>query len=433
MKSLRPRLLLVSGVAVAALVVACDDDASATHGSSSSVASTTSSTGGGGTGGGAGGTGGIGEPSDVYPAPHGDVPQAIDSGGPRLAAPTMIPIVFQGDDPTRVALIEDLAAKVGPSEYWSATTQEYGVGPLAIHATVTLAEHPAAKLSPLQIEAWLRDKLNTDDPGLPAPVDGAIYAIFYPAGVSVEDPGGASCTAFAGYHSSVTLDAAHGSKSVAYAVIPRCAEFFGRSEIDTLTSTTTHELIEAATDPFPLMKPAYQTIDEAHAYWTFVFGGGELSDMCNLPLDSNIVLPGTSYRVQRSWSNASALAGHDPCVPALPGKVYFNASPDLPDDITVASGVVSKGVQIPADGTRTIGLRLFSEAATAPIKVVPEDWSEITGGTKQLELTLDEGQGLNGQTLHLTIKVLGKKKTQLFRISSTDGTQWTGWIGVVGR
>jgi hypothetical protein len=40
---------------------------------------------------------------------------------------------------------------------------------------------------------------------------------------------------------------------------------------------------------------------------------------------------------------------------------------------------------------------------------------------------------VNGQTLHLTIRVVGSKPAQLFRLSSTDGTQWTGWIGVVGR
>jgi len=422
----RPSARLVIGLGVglgfAAVSPACDDDDRAT-----SSATTSASVGG------AGGSGGIGVPSDVYPAPFGEPPQCVDSGGTVLAAPTMIPVVFQGDDPAMVATIVDLATKVAPSDYWRATTEEYGVGPLAIHPTVVIPEQPPAKISPAQIDAWLRGKLDADDPSLPAPIDGAIYTLFYPEGVSVEDASGASCTAYAGYHSSVVLDAAHGSRSVAYAVIPRCAEFFGRTELETLTSTTTHELIEAATDPYPATAPAYYDIDRPHAYWVYVFGGGEVSDMCNLPLDANVTLPGTAYRVQRSWSNVAALAGRDPCVPTLPGRVYFNASPDLPDDVVVASGVTSRGVRIPEGGTRTIAVRLFSEAPTAPIKVYPEDWGELTGAPKELELTLDEDRGLNGQTLHLTIRVVGTKPAQLFRLSSTEGTQFTGWIGVVGR
>lgn len=409
---------VVASVGCGALA-ACDDSAA----SSSATTST-----------GAGGSGGIGSPSDVYPAPFGEPPQCIHSGGPVLASPTMIPVVFQGDDPATVATIVDLATHVAGSDYWRATTEEYGVGPLAVHSTVEIAEQLPAKISPAQIEAWLRDRLNADDPALPAPLDGAIYTLFYPKGVSVEDAaGGASCATYSGYHASVALDVAHGSKSVAYAVIPRCVEFFGRSELETLTSTTTHELIEAATDPYAAVAPAYYDIDPPHAYWVYVFGGGEVSDMCNLPIDANVTLPGTPYEVQRSWSNAAALAGRDPCVPTLPGRVYFNASPVLPDDLVVASGVTSKGVRIPEGGTRTIAVRLFSEGPTAPIKVIPEDWGELNGGPKELELTLDEPEGLNGQTLHLTIRVVGAKPAQLFRLSSTDGTQWTGWIGMVGR
>ena len=30
-------------------------------------------------------------------------------------------------------------------------------------------------------------------------------------------------------------------------------------------------------------------------------------------------------------SNKAAAAGHEPCVPALPGEVYFNSAPVLPD------------------------------------------------------------------------------------------------------
>lgn len=398
---------------IACGVLACDDGASTT-------------------GAGGGGTGGIGEPSDVYPAPHAAPPQVVHAGGAVLAAPTVVPIVFDGEDAARVAIIEDLLAKVAPSDYWKATTAEYGVGALGVHATIAIPEAVPPKISPAEIQAWLKARLEADDPALPAPFEGAIYTLFYPPGVGVEDASGVACVGYAGYHASFALDAAHGEADIAYAVVPACEEFYGESALETLTSTTTHELIEAATDPYG-SAPGWQTVDAAHAYWAFVFGGGETSDLCNLPLDANVRLAGTTYPVQRSWSNAAALAGRDPCVPPLPGRVYFNAAPELGDDLLLPNGVTAKGVKIAKGASRTIAVRLFSEAATAPIKVYPEDYAELLGGEKQLELSLDEDQGLNGQTLHLTITVVGDKETQLFRLSSTDGAQWGGWIGAVGR
>jgi hypothetical protein len=408
--------LLAFASAALASALGCDDGATTTSA------------------GGAGGSGGIGEPSDVYPAPHPDPPQVLDTGGPILAAPTMVPVVFAGDDPMRVATIEALATNVGPSEYWKTTTAEYGVGSLAIHPTVALTETVPPKISPTEIETWLVAHLDAGDNGLPAAFDGAIYVLFYPPGVSVEDANGVACTSYSGYHGSVKLDAAHATADVAYAVIPPCKSFYGETELETLTSSTTHELIEAATDPYwATGVPAYETIDDAHAVWTFVYGGGEVSDMCNLPVDSNVTLPGTTFRVQRSWSNAAALAGHDPCVPALPGEIYFAAAPELTDDVLLPNGVTAKGVRVAKGSTRTIDVRLYSEAPTAPIRVVPEDYTLLVGGDPQLEMTLDEARGLNGQTLHLRIKVVGDAPTQIFRLSATDGTQWTSWMGVVSR
>lgn len=399
-----PALLAIGG--------ACDDGAS--------------------TSGGGAGAGGIGEPSDVHPAPHAAPPEVLHAGGPVLAAPAVVPIVFAGDEPLRVAVIEDLLAKVGPSDYWAETTAEYGVGPLAVRPTVEVAQGVGVKISPAEIVEWLKARLELGDTSLPEPFPGALYMLLYPPGVDIEDANGAACTAYSGYHGSFALGAARGGAEIAYAVVPACEEFYGETALETLTSTISHELIEAVTDPYG-GAPAWQNIDPAHAYWTFVFGGGEVSDMCNLWIDANVKLPGTTYPVQRSWSNVAARAGRDPCVPPLPGKVYFNAAPDMADDLLLPNGVTSKGVRIAEGATRTIAVRLFSEGPTAPIKVYPEDYAELLGGEKQLELSLDEAEGLNGQVLHLTIKVLGDKATQLFRLTSTDGQQFAGWIGAVGR
>lgn len=410
---------------------ACGDDSDDPSGTGGSSTASTAVSGEGG----AGGTGGgIGLPSDQYPAPHGEVPQVIDAGGDVLATPHFVPIVFESDtDTATLSAIGDLGAALPGSDYWHSTTTEYGVGDISVGAVVTIAEAPAATISPGQVESWLRDKLDADDAALPPPDEGNIYVVFYPQGVSVGDASGSSCTAFGGYHSNVVLDAAHGSKTVAYAVIPRCQSFGGLGLLDALTVTTSHELIEASTDPYPADTPAFFDVDEGHHYWANYYGGGEVSDMCNLPGDQGIVLPGTSLLVQRSWSNAAALAGKDPCLPTHAGMIYSNASPDLPDDIALPAGYVAKGVKIPLGGSRTIDLHLFSEAAADTLKVQPEDYSKITGGSEELQLSLDQDEGKNGQILHLTIHVVGSKKVQLFRLSNYDGHQWTYWVGAVGR
>ena len=49
---------------------------------------------------------------------------------------------------------------------------------------------------------------------------------------------------------------------------------------DRMTSTTTHELAEAATDPHFVTSPAYRCVDEAHAFWTELTGGSEVGRLC---------------------------------------------------------------------------------------------------------------------------------------------------------
>src|SRR2546423_1432033 len=67
------------------------------------------------------------------------------------------------------------------------------------------------------------------------------------AGVRVVQGGSASCQAFCGYHSDI-------SGQIFYAAMPfpGCAGCTGGlSAIDALTSTSSHELCEAITDPIP--------------------------------------------------------------------------------------------------------------------------------------------------------------------------------------
>ncbi len=432
MRSARSSLFVVPSLL---LLAACSDDDATATGSSGS----------GGQGGAdvtvvtvaTGTTGGIdiGEPSDTYPAPHPGAPTVANQGGPVLASPVFVPVFFANDDAATKAAMTAYVQQIGTTDYWTQTTSEYGVGPGSALPAVELDEVPASTLDDADIQLWLAAKLNADDPALPTPGDDTLFAIFYPPGVDITlGSTEQSCFSFGAYHSSVRLDAAHGDRDVAYAVMPRCGSFGSLSGLDALAGPTSHELIEAATDPYPQVNPAFGQTDDDHFYWSILLGG-ETADLCAQERDAWGYFPGLDHSAQRSWSNASALAGHDPCVPILPGKPYFNASPALPDLLDLGGGLKVRGVRIAEDESRTIDVSLFSDAPTEPFWVEARDATNQLGVGGGLDFELDADTGQNGQTLHLTITVRkgNAYDLQLFYLVSHLGNRSKTWIGAVGQ
>jgi hypothetical protein len=441
------RLLALAAVTLAAACGGSGNSSTSTLGetggggaqaTSSSVA-TTGGGGAGGAGGAGGGTGGVGgEPSDVYPAPHPAAPQIQNLGGPILAQPHVVPIFFPGDDPLLAGEIVDFLGKVGSTAYWAAITTEYGVGALTMDPVVQLTEAAPAATDLDGIDAWLAGKLNGDDPALPAPAGDVIYAIHYPAStVITANFGGApakACTSFGGYHYNTTLDAAHGQREVAYLVMPRCDGFDGLSGIDAATAAESHELVEAVTDPFVNTHPAFAYPDDDDLSWYDALGAGEVGDMCASNLDSFTIFPELPYTVQRSWSNAAAQAGHEPCVPPLEGEVYFNSVPVLGDHVKYeiqGQTFMVRGVKVPVGSSRTIDLDLFSDGAYAPWGVVVQE-----ARTANLDLELGYAYGQNGQKLHLTITALSPGQSSFIVYSYPNAgptTQPNVWVGFVNN
>lgn len=388
------------------------------------------------------GTGGvdIGEPSDVYPAKHAAAPKIITYGGPVLAAPKVYPVFFKGDNAAIVGSITDFYNKVGPSDYWKATVTEYGVGALSAAPAIQLGDADPApgNTSDDQIQTWLAGKLNANDPAFPTADASTIIALNYPTGTSIDLQGSKSCNSFLGYHSNLTLDAAHGNKDVAYIVIPRCSQqSTGMNELDSVTDTGSHELVEAATDPYPQTDGAYGQCDNNHLYWMVALGGGENADMCAQNYNAAYKDPQIGYVVQRAWSNKAATASHDPCVPAAAG-VYFNSAPLLNDTINYniyGQTIKLKGVHIPVGSTGIVEIDLFSDAKTGPWDVEAHDMNEFFGGAPTLQFAFDAAGGQNGQKLHLSITPTkaNKGKSETFIVISTQGNRQNAWIGIVGN
>jgi hypothetical protein len=219
---------------------------------------------------------------------------------------------------------------------------------------------------------------------IPAPDAQTLYVVYFPAGTIVVLDGIASCSTagFAGYHDTMTVPSADGGTAIglSYAVIARCSS----TEAAT-TLAASHEIVEAATDPSPENAPAFEMTDPA---WTAF--GADVADVC-AAVDSSLTAQESGFAVQRSWSNASASAGHDPCVPPLPGEVYFNVAP--------AAGLES--VTLSVGQTVTIPLFPFADGPTAPWQLVAQD----TNGSSSIVLSLSQPTAAAGSPLALTVRL----------------------------
>ena len=117
--------------------------------------------------------------------------------------------------------------------------------------------------------------------GVPHPTPNTLYFVYTPPGVRIVQGGAASCTAFCGYHNDI-------SGTVFYAAMPYpgCTGCLGNlTVLDALTSTSSHELCEAITDPIP-------------GQGWYDDNNGEIGDICAWQTK-----PLGAYTVQLEWSN----------------------------------------------------------------------------------------------------------------------------------
>ncbi|MEO7113851.1 MAG: hypothetical protein ABI183_25650, partial [Polyangiaceae bacterium] len=226
-----------------------------------------------------------GVPSNVFPAPHPTAPTvaSFDTTAVVLASPHVQPIIFDGD--AEQTKITSFTHGFTGSGYWKAATSEYGVGditasdPIVVPAADTSFPSPTT-LSDAQIQSFLATHLDGAHAGWGTPDANTIYTVFYPVDVTVTlDPYGQSCQGFGGYHSFTTV----GAVQVPYAVIPRCTELGSLQGVeDVMTGASSHELIEASTDPFG---SGYDSADADHFYYDLQ-PLSEVGDMCAFESDA---------------------------------------------------------------------------------------------------------------------------------------------------
>jgi hypothetical protein len=146
--------------------------------------------------------------------------------------------------------------------------------------SVTLSTAPPSSVADADIQSLIQQEISADA-AVPQPTANSLYFVFLPPGVTSTLNGSASCSTFCGYHSDI-------GGNVFYAVMPYpdCTGCTGSlSVLDALTTTTSHELCEAITDPVP----GQGWYDDQN---------GEIGDICAWQTKKL-----GAYTVQLEWSN----------------------------------------------------------------------------------------------------------------------------------
>jgi hypothetical protein len=361
-----------------------------------------------------------------YPAfPPSGLPQVVNNGGATLTMPTIVTVTWTAD--TNAATYDALGDAIGGSAYWSATTSEYGIGAAtsgtANHVHITTA--PPTTMSDTALDTFIADQVG-GAPGSGWPVNTAQteYVLYLPETMELTSAGQNACNSEEGYHDETsTKTIAH----IVYAVIVESCH--GTQDVvQYSTETSSHEMVESATDPHVESDLAWTGFDADHWDWElWQAQQDELADACEYFPDAYYSEPALSNDwLQRTWSNAKAAAGHNPCVPAAPGA-YFNTTPLAVVPITVANGkasVMTKGYSIPVGMQSTIQLGLYSDAPAPAWSVqVVEGDGFTTPSTSHVTITQSAMTGANGDTIDVSIttKVAKAAGVLVTAISSATG------------
>ncbi len=347
----------------------------------------------------------IASDAGAYPAFAPDMPKIIDQGGNVLSAPRIVTVTWQAD--TNAATFEAFGDAIGASNYWQRTTSEYAIAP----ATSGLANHveiqsaPPTKMSDTALDAFVADQVG-GAPGTGWPVNDAntIYILYLPETFGLTSDGSNACNVEDGYHDETFTTS---NDAVVYAVIVEACHDT-EDVVSFSTETASHELVESSTDPFIQDKLAWDTFDADHYAWElWTQKQDELADACQDNDDAYYtdVAP-FPYALQRSWSNASAAAGHNPCVP-VPSVPNYSAVAmnTVPITLTVNTKTIStQGFSIPVGQTQTIHVGLFSDAPTSDWTVsVVEGDGFSTPTTSHLTITQSAATGNNGDVIDVGI------------------------------
>ncbi len=271
-----------------------------------------------------GSTGGDGDISDSstgdggFAAAHAAFPPLAPHHGKVFAAPHVVTLTYAGYNYQQS--VEDFGNYIVTSNWMTTVGKDYGVG-AGTHTAGRIATAAPPTIDDTGIQVAIDTAITAGTiPAPPATGGQMIYLIYFPKSTQIDDGTGSilcSATGAVGYHYYST----HGSTPFAYAVIADCS-----GQLADVTSTSSHEIIETATDPYDKPNDGYYMDPALPSLW-HAASPNENADLCQYE-DNTMDGP---WAVQRIWSMTAAAAGGSPCLPAVSGEIYFNtsAAPDM--------------------------------------------------------------------------------------------------------
>jgi hypothetical protein len=352
------------------------------------------------------------------------------NGGTILSAPKIVTVTWAGD-PNADAL-EAFDDAIGGSTYWQTAVSEYGVGPATSGPTmhVRVTDPPPTTITDNAMEQFIATKVSAAPAsGWPASDSQTIYTVYLSAATTLTSAqdGTDECNNFDAYHGEVRVSAA--LPHVVFAIIvQKCHDT--QSALEYSTQSGSHELAEAATDPHPYTDVGLSGFDPDHLSWElFNLRDDENGDACEYYDDAYYTETGSlSYSVQRLWSDRSAAAGHNPCVPQA--NPYYSVTAVDTEEIMVippdnTTSQKTHGFHVPVGAQKSFTVGFYSDAPLPgpdngwDIEAVEGDAS-ITPPPGNMTLSLDKTHGKNGDTAQVTVTInaLGKGNAQLLTIIS---------------
>ncbi len=346
-------------------------------------------------------------PTVFTTAAHSPLPQMPKHTNKILPTPHLLTITYASY--TYQQQVEDFGKFMVTSSWMTSVGKEFGV----LSATQENRRFPGTApptINDAGIQSLIIAKIAAS--ALPAPTVGGqnLYMVYFPATTVITDSGGAAmCGAngSVGYHGAAKSAGIH----FAYAVIADCGSGF-----PSITSTASHELIEAATDPWDAPNLGYFMDFNVPNLW-YTDYGDETADMCQYEADTTEGM----WTVQRSYSNVAAAAGGSPCVPAVAGEAYNNvsASPDTMPNVAAGGSVV-------------FTITGWSTLKTTPWKLVigPGDQTDFDPKAVLSGTTIN-----NGETVTVTLKAPTTAKSgtigSAYIFSGDAGHSWPVAIRVM--
>jgi hypothetical protein len=229
-------------------------------------------------------------PGEKLLAPPAAPPRLTYRGGPLLAAVEVFSLFWgpawqqaeSGLATSINAFFDSILVSSLMDQLAEYSTADTAIGRgRRIGSTTIASPPPPSRLPDDRIQAFIQEQVAAGV--LPPVTANTLYYVLLPPGVTVSLGSDQSCSSFCGYH-----DAIDGRVFYAVMPYPDCSGCAGGLDVESaLTTTSSHELCEAVTDPVP----GQGWYDDSN---------GEIGDICAWQTKQV-----DGYTVQLEWSNTS--------------------------------------------------------------------------------------------------------------------------------